>query len=210
MLVPTDVTVWSWLFESKRFDANTRRNPRIGITNAATKEHLSYIEIKQYAEILSATLKLHHQMEPGDTVMLLSPNSIWYPVVMFAALRNGGKVVGISPTATSEEITHGMHISEARFVFTTASLASQVLAVARSVSLTPDHVFLLDGQYPNLVTTRALVQNGTMSNKAPFTQPWNLPQGTRNKQVAGYLSFTSGTTGDPKAVSLPVPHWDCN
>jgi long-subunit acyl-CoA synthetase (AMP-forming) len=204
LLVPADVTVWEWLFESKQFDENARRNPQVGVTNAATKERLSYLEVKQYAEIVSATLKLLYHMETGDTVMLVSPSSVWYPVVVFAVLRNGGKVVGLSPTSTLEEIVHGLRTSEARFVFTAASSADQALTAADSVSLSHDRIFTLEGQHPKLVSTSQLIRNAAMSNKAPSTQAWTLAQGTSNKDVAGFLSFTSGTTGNPKAVSPPM------
>jgi acyl-CoA synthetase (AMP-forming)/AMP-acid ligase II len=79
------VTVWSRLFESPVFTkAETK-----GITNAATGERITYRELKQHAEHLSTALVRRHGLRASDTVVLLSPNTVWYPVAMHATLRAG-------------------------------------------------------------------------------------------------------------------------
>lgn len=96
--VPWHLPIWTWLFDSEysplnRFD---ERNIQ-GYTNAITKEHLSYTDIKTLSTHLSTALRKKYGLQEGETVSLFSPNTVWYPVAMFGTLRAGGVVSGASP-----------------------------------------------------------------------------------------------------------------
>lgn len=96
--VPWHLPIWTWLFDSEysplnRFDEKDIK----GYTNAITKEHISYADIKKLSTYLSTALRKKHGLQEGETVSLFSPNTVWYPVAMFGTLRAGGVVSGASP-----------------------------------------------------------------------------------------------------------------
>lgn len=85
-----DLTLWDWLFESSSSPLHKKHSTGLaGFTNAATKERVRYDEVKYYATHLSTALVHKLGLAAGDTVALFSPNSIWYPVAMFATNRIG-------------------------------------------------------------------------------------------------------------------------
>jgi len=88
---PTDLTVWQWAWEDKRYSPLYNfpppRSP--GFTNAATKERLDFFQVKEHATHLCTALVKRYGLQPCDTASLFSPNTIWYPVAMFAVLKGG-------------------------------------------------------------------------------------------------------------------------
>jgi hypothetical protein len=90
--VPSDLTVWEWLFESQKHSSlyNHPSDQLAGYTNARTKERINWAQVKECATYLSTALAKKYGMQEGHTVLLFSQNTIWYPVAMLAAIRAGG------------------------------------------------------------------------------------------------------------------------
>ena len=88
--VPTDITIWDWLFDSPHSPLG-KYSPRdlSGYTNAITQERIDYAQVKEHATHLSTALVKRYGLKRGQTVALFSPNTIWYPVAMLASLRAG-------------------------------------------------------------------------------------------------------------------------
>lgn len=96
--VPWHLPIWTWLFDSEFSPLNKFDPSQIkGFTNAATKEHLSFADVKTHSIHLSTALRKNHGLQEGETVSLFSPNTVWYTVAMFGTLRAGGVVSGASP-----------------------------------------------------------------------------------------------------------------
>ena len=96
--VPHHLPIWTWLFDSEYSPLRKHDSKDIkGYTNAATKEHLSYADIKVHSTHLSTALVKNYGLKEGETVSLFAPNTVWYPVAMFGTLRAGGVVSGASP-----------------------------------------------------------------------------------------------------------------
>jgi hypothetical protein len=91
-IVPSDLTVWEWLFESKKHSPiyNFPSDQLSGYTNAITKERVNWAQVKECATYLSTALVKKYGMQAGHTVLLFSQNTIWYPVTQLAAIRAGG------------------------------------------------------------------------------------------------------------------------
>lgn len=88
--VPTDLTVWDWLFDSSYSPLrNNKTSDLRGYTNAITKERVSYAQVKEYTTYLSTALVKKYGLKENQTVALFSPNTIWYPVAMLGILRAG-------------------------------------------------------------------------------------------------------------------------
>lgn len=99
IIVPTNLTVWDWLFDSDSpySVVNRYRGSRIaGYTNATTKERVNYAQVKEYTTYLSTALVKKYGLQQGDTVALFSPNTIWYPVALLGTLRAGEFVLPVA------------------------------------------------------------------------------------------------------------------
>lgn len=60
-----------------------------GFFNAATKERVRYDVLKDYTTYVATALVKKYGIQPGQTVALFSPNTIWYPVAMLGTVRAG-------------------------------------------------------------------------------------------------------------------------
>ncbi|KAI1271656.1 acetyl-CoA synthetase-like protein [Xylaria sp. FL0933] len=202
---PRDVTIWEWLFEEKSKYCPLTKYPEedlAGFVDATTKERVSWKDVKQAATYISTSLSREYGLKAGDTVSLFSRNTIWYPVMLFAAMRAGGVVSGASPAYNVEEMTYALRTANARFIATHPTSIDIALESAKNAGIPKQHIFLLEGRLDGYTTIQDLIERGRKygnDNQIPYT---TLPQGKKNGDVCALLSFSSGTTGLPKAVMI--------
>ncbi|KAI1628277.1 CoA ligase [Exophiala viscosa] len=201
--MPWHLPVWTWLFDSEYSPLNNHKPEDIkGYTNAATKEHLSFADLKTHSTHLSTALVKKYGLKQGQTVALFSPNTVWYPCAMFGTLRAGGVVSGASPAYNEEEMTYALKTGEAKFLFTVPGSMQIAAAAAKNAGIPQEHVFLLEGKMEGFTTMAELLEIGKSYGTSGQIEQFELPPGKKNKDVCGYLSFSSGTTGLPKAVMI--------
>lgn len=167
--------------------------------NAITKESLDFAEVKQKATHLSTVLVHKYGLQPGDTVSLFSTNTIWYPVAMWAIVRVGGRVNGASPAYMVEEMTHALKTAKTKILITLPTALDVAVEAADSAGIPRSNVLLLEGSAPGFTSIQNLM---SLANSLPTPPPWRIPFNKTNAQICGYLNFSSGTTGYPKAVML--------
>lgn len=202
---PEDVTIWEWLFEPGSKHSPLNRYPEAqlaGYVDALTKERVSWKEVKEAASYISTTLVREYGLREGDTVSLFSRNTIWYPVMLYAAMRVGGVVSGASPAYSVEEMTYALRVANAKFIATHPTSIDIAAQAARNVGIPEEHIFLLEGQLVGYTTVKDLIKRGQSygnSDQVPYAK---LLRGKKNKDICALLSFSSGTTGLPKAVMI--------
>ncbi|RYC54212.1 hypothetical protein CHU98_g11995 [Xylaria longipes] len=205
---PEDVTIWEWLFEKDSNVCPLNKYPEdqlAGYVDAITKERVSWKDVREAATYISTVLVREYSLEEGDTVSLFSRNTIWYPVMLFAAMRVGGVVSGASPAYNVEEMTYALRTANAKFIATHPTSIDVAAQAARNVGIPKKHIFLLEGQVEGYTTIKELIDSGQrygVSNQATHAK---LPDGKKNKDVCALLSFSSGTTGLPKALVQMQP-----
>lgn len=201
--VPSHLTVWAWLFDSPfsplyKYPASSIA----GYTNALTKEHLSYAAVKGHTTHLSTALVKNYGLQAGQTVALFSPNSVWYPVAMLGASRAGGVISGASPAYNVEEMTYALKTAGAKFLMTMPSSMVVAAAAAANAGIPQSNVFLLEGEMEGFTTLKDLLAMGRNYGEAGQIAQFRIPEGKTNGDVCSFLSFSSGTTGLPKAVMM--------
>lgn len=165
-------------------------------------QHLSYADLKTHTTHLSTALVKKYGLKQGQTVALFSPNTVWYPCAMFGTLRAGGVVSGASPAYNVEEMTYALKTGEAKFLFTVPGSMQVAAAAAKNAGIPQEHVFLLEGKMEGFTTMSQLLEIGKSYGTSGQIEQFRLPPGKKNKDVCGFLSFSSGTTGLPKAVMI--------
>lgn len=111
----------------------------------------------------------------------------------------GGRINGASPAYSAEEMTHALKTANTKILFTLPGSLEVAVAAAKEAGLTRTSVLLLEGSAPGFTSLQDLVQRG---ESLTIVQHYRIPQPQTNKDVCGYLNFSSGTTGFPKAVML--------
>lgn len=210
--MPTDLTVWDWLFTSPKYSPVLKypASQLGGYVNAITKERLDWAQVKEATTHLSTALVKDHGLQPGQTVALFSQNSIWYPVAMLGTLRVGGVVSGASPAYNVEEMTYALKTADAKFLMTHPASMEVATAAAEAAGIPKRNLFLLEGELEGYTTIKQLIARGKSHGEQGQAEAFKIPEGKKNKDICGFLSFSSGTTGLPKAVSaaavLAPPH----
>lgn len=106
---------------------------------------------------------------------------------------------GASPAYNADEMTHALRTAKTKYLFTLPEALDVAMAAAQDVGLPQSNVFLLEGSKDGHLNIQDLISLGSQSPPVPS---YNIPPGKTNKEICGYLNFSSGTTGLPKAVML--------
>ena len=91
-IVPTNISIWDWLFSPSLSTSSPLHRPASelgGFTDGVTQERLNWADVAQLSTYVCTALVRKYGLQQGQTVALFSRNTIWYPVMLFAALRAG-------------------------------------------------------------------------------------------------------------------------
>ena len=98
-------------------------------------------------------------------------------------------------------MTYALKIAQAKMLMTMPSSMDVAVKAAKNAGIPQNRVFLLEGNVEGYMTMKQLLDIGRSYGSEGQVKPFKLPPGKKNKDVCGFLSFSSGTTGLPKAVS---------
>lgn len=114
-------------------------------------------------------------------------------------------ISGASPAYNVEEMTYSLRTAQAKILMTAESSLSVAIPAARDAGISQDRIILLEGERQGFTTIKDLLDFGRRLGANRQTAPYKIPNGQTNKDLCGFLSFSSGTTGLPKAVCTPLP-----
>jgi 4-coumarate--CoA ligase len=121
---------------------------------------------------------------------------------MFAGLRVGAQISGASPAYNAEEMTYALKTADAKFLLTTPASMEIAKKSAEAAGLPKSNVFLLEGEVEGYTTVKELIEIGRSFGDENQVPAFKIPEGKKNKDICAFLSFSSGTTGLPKAVMI--------
>lgn len=144
-----------------------------------------------------------------DVVCVYSPNNIDYPTVIWAIHRLGAIASCANPAYTESELQHQIDAVKASLLIVHPACLHIGLAAARASGLSANRVVLMapPSSSPTASkmvqpTVEELVQEGLSLPLPPAFVEKKLTPGENQRKIA-FLSFSSGTTGKPKAVAIP-------
>ncbi len=177
----------SHLLVHERVAAQAARHPdRVAVTGAG--ETLTYAELLARADAVSARLA-ERGVGPDAIVAVYAERSVAQVVALLGILRAGGAYVAVEPSTDPPT-----------YLATVANLAGAVAVLAdhEFAEAATDTINGDDAALPPVLRLDAQVPPVGRREPSPATATGRRPE----PGSTAYLSFTSGTTGEPKGVSI--------
>ncbi len=179
---------------------------------------LTYKEVNRYSEQIAAYLQQVLGLKKGDRFAIMMPNTLQYPLMIFAALRAGLIVVNVNPLYTPDELVHQINDADARALMVIDLFANTVeKALPRMPYLKHVIVTQLEDLFPRI---KAMLVRFVMKYIYKTIKPWQIPHTIHfasllaeskrltfspipiaNRDIA-FLQYTGGTTGVAKGAVL--------
>jgi len=195
------VDIFSFLCKNTR---DPRYRNKLALIDGLTGEGLSFHDLKEKVRAVAAGLTKRFGIVQGDVVLILSPNTIWFPVVAYAVASLGAITTTANPAYTEREILKQVQDSKARLIVTIPSLLDRVRAFGLPV------IFFGDAEAVAQVVAKeeksAAVQVSRFSDLLTF-DPAEAPRVAVRQDSTAVLLYSSGTTGLSKGVVLT--HRNC-
>jgi long-chain acyl-CoA synthetase len=90
---------------------------------------LTYQDIEEKSRAFAAYLQNTLKLKKGDSVTLMMPNILQYPIALFGVLRAGLTVVNVNPLYTLHELKHQLVASESTTIVILSNFASTLQKV---------------------------------------------------------------------------------
>ena len=117
-------------------------------------------------------------------------------------IRSGGIVSGASPAYNIEEMTYALSKAGAKFLITVPAAMDVAGPAAKNAGIPKHRIFLLEGNIEGFTTVKSLLNIGKSFGEDGQIPSFKIPKGKKNRDICAFLSFSSGTTGLPKAVMI--------
>jgi acyl-CoA synthetase (AMP-forming)/AMP-acid ligase II len=145
-------------------------------------------------------------LKPQDRVVILSTNSLFYPVAVMGTIMAGGIVTGANPTFTPRELIYQLKDTEARYVLVTPPSIQTAIEAAKAVKMPLSNLFVFDDEHLNGVGKPF----GDIKHWSQLIADRETGQAFSWKELSTVeelnetiiLVYSSGTTGLPKGVEM--------
>jgi len=171
--------------DATTFISSRAHHGHIAFIDASTGKQFTYQQLWRSVDSVTSSLS-NMGIRKGDVILLLSPNSIYFPVVCLSVMSLGAIITTTNPLNTSREIAKQIADSKPVLAFTTQQLLSKITQASPSLP-----IILMDTA---TATTTTLDE---MMKKEP-----ELSRVTEriNQDDTATLLYSSGTTGPSKGV----------
>lgn len=152
----------------------------------------TYAEFKELVDSISKGL-IAEGLKKGDYVGILAPNSTYWLAIFYAVCNIGGVAVLLNAALAIEEIAYAINYSEVQMLFTTEELLEKIEGASIDFVY---QAFLMDNEEAGKANINFLIKKGeNISDKKIQC----MMEDVRGDDPAT-IQFTSGTTGNAKAV----------
>ncbi|KAG8380574.1 hypothetical protein BUALT_Bualt06G0029700 [Buddleja alternifolia] len=184
--IPTQPNLDTATYVLSQFPPLEQAETRVALIDSATNHRLTYAKL--HRSITSLASGLYHGLgvRKGDIVIILSPNSLLYPIICLAILSIGAVITTANPLNTQMEI------------------AKQVLDSAAKLAISsPEEVHKLSPTgIPTLLTTHSKDDQLSVEELIEKCEPLEIQQKKPTQSDTAAILYSSGTTGTSKGVVL--------
>ncbi|XP_020582501.1 4-coumarate--CoA ligase-like 4 isoform X2 [Phalaenopsis equestris] len=172
------------------FISSRSHSGTVALIDASSGRRLSFSDLWRSVASLSSSLSSSLSIRKGDVVLLLSPNSIYFPIVSLAVLSLGAVLTTTNPLNTPQEIAKQIADSRPVIAFTIRPLLPKLISPSLPIVLLEDD-WSSDDDSRIVFTIRDLISSGPDR----FHRPEPV-----NQDDPATLLYSSGTTGASKGV----------
>ena len=171
----------------------------------------TYFETKQQAHILAAGL-IQLGVEPGDRVALLSEGRNAWIIGELGILHTGAVSVPLSiKLEESNDLIFRLIHSESNYIMVSGGQLKKIRAIVNTLPLIKK-VIVFDEQdtyEPNEISLTTLLENGRKYQQEKLDGVEKRAKAVKPDDMAN-ISYTSGTTADPKGIMLTHRNYTAN
>lgn len=151
-------------------------------------DRLTFAEIDNRSFALGEAIMAETGAGPGDTIAVMAPNTLDFPLAWLALTRRGVTMIPLNPRYGTHDI---MHVLE---------LGSPVAVVVATPLMERASDIIDQARFP-------LVDLGGLVADTAGAPPPHAGALDHDGSVAANIQFTSGTTGKPKGCVLGHDYW---
>ncbi|KAK1362253.1 4-coumarate--CoA ligase-like 5 [Heracleum sosnowskyi] len=160
------------------------------LVDAATGHHLSFSDFWTSVEAISTSLSVDLGIRKGHVILILSPNSIYFPIISLSIMSLGAIITTCNPLNTKSEIAKQIADSKPVLAFTTHELVP-------NLADTNLPIVLIGRTKLSAPRSKIVSTLDTMIKTRP-NQTRVYERVTQNDTAS--LLYSSGTTGTSKGV----------
>lgn len=172
------------------FISSRAHHGKTAFIDAATGRHLTFSELWRAVDSVSTCLS-DMGIRKGHVILLLSPNSIFFPIVCLAVMSLGAIITTTNPLNTEQEIAKQIADSKPVLAFTISQLVPKLAG-----STLP--IVLLDDE--KTTSTEGIKTVTTLPQMMRKEPSGTLVRDRINQDDVATLLYSSGTTGASKGV----------
>ncbi len=165
---------------------------QIAIFEAPGRARLTFAELAGRAHQLVRGLR-QLGLERGDVIVLVVPNGLDMVIWQLATQESGLRYITLTPALTGPELGDIIAHADARMVVVHRDRSEHLSAMLSTLPV--EHRVVIGGPAVGFVQHEEIVE-GHATTPPP------------DRSLGGVISYSSGTTGRPKAVHRPLPDID--
>ncbi|OIW07932.1 hypothetical protein TanjilG_20033 [Lupinus angustifolius] len=176
------------------FISSHTHNGNAAFIDSATGHQFTYHQLWLAVDAVSSSLS-SIGIRKGDVVFILSPNSIYFPVVALSVMSLGAIITTTNPLNTANEIAKQINDSKPVIAFTTFQLVPKITASSPNLP-----IILMDEEEEEGKPQQQSKTVSTLLNMIRREPSVNRVKERVNQDDTATLLYSSGTTGPSKGV----------